>query len=332
MRAMILAAGLGTRLRPLTDERAKPALPVRGRPVVSLLLELLAQQGIREVMINLHHLPGTIRKAVEDDHPADLDVAWSSEEKPLGTGGGIRRAAEFLSASETCVVLAGDMLLDVDLRELQANHRASGRDVTLLLRRDPREATFGSVGIDAGGGICRIGRHPVAAPNVRAEHARGLFTGVRIFQRDVLRAWPRGDVFEDLRDWLMPRAERGEIRLGAELDETATNVWEPVGTPEEYLAVNLRPPALPRLGGAAKVWEGAIEVTGDARDVVAARSVRIPGDARLARCVVWDDARVPPGVRARDGVFGARGFHSFAPAPMSGTGVPETGADQRGAA
>ncbi len=215
---------------------------------------------------------------------------------------------------------------------LQANHRASGRDVTLLLRRDPREATFGSVGIDAGGGICRIGRHPVAAPNVRAEHARGLFTGVRIFQRDVLRAWPRGDVFEDLRDWLMPRAERGEIRLGAEIDETATNVWEPVGTPEEYLAVNLRPPALPRLGGAAKVWEGAIEVTGDARDVVAARSVRIPGDARLARCVVWDDARVPPGVRARDGVFGARGFHSFAPAPMSGTGVPETGADQRGAA
>ena len=330
MRAMILAAGLGTRMRPLTDERAKPALPVRGRPVVSLLLELLARQGIREVMVNLHHLPDTIRRAVENDHPADLDLAWSSEEKPLGTGGGIRRAAEFLRASETCVVLAGDMLLDVDLCGLKVAHCASGRDVTLLLRHDPREATFGSVGVDASGRICRIGRHPVAEPgppSVSAEHARGLFTGVRLFQRDALGDWPREDVFEDLRDWLMPRAARGDIRLGAEIDDTATNVWEPVGTPAEYLEVNIRPPALPRLGGAAKDWEGAIEVTGEARDVVAARSVRIPGDARLARCVVWEDGRVPPGVRAKDGVFGARGFHSFAPAS-----IPETDADQRGAA
>lgn len=330
MRAMILAAGLGTRMRPLTDERAKPALPVRGRPVVSLLLELLARQGVQEVMINLHHLPDTIRRAVENDHPADLDVAWSSEEKPLGTGGGIRRAAEFLRASETCVVLAGDMLLDVDLRGLKAAHRASGRDVTLLLRRDAREASFGSVGVDDRGRICRIGRHPVAeagAANAPTERARGLFTGVRLFERRALDAWPRDDVFEDLRDWLMPRAARGEIQLGAEIDATATNVWEPVGTPAEYLDVNLRPPALPRLGGAAKAWEGAIEIVGEARDVVAARSVRIPADARLARCVVWDDARVPAGARARDGVFGARGFHASTPAT-----IPETNADQRGAA
>ena len=82
VRAMILAAGLGTRMRPLTDERAKPALPVRGRPVVSLLLELLARQGIREVLINLHHLPDSIRRAVEADHPAALEISWSNEEKP----------------------------------------------------------------------------------------------------------------------------------------------------------------------------------------------------------------------------------------------------------
>ncbi|MFO0687649.1 MAG: NDP-sugar synthase [Myxococcota bacterium] len=321
---MILAAGLGTRMRPLTDERAKPALPVRGRPVISLLLDLLARQGIREVMINLHYLPETIRCAVAADCPASLDVTWSDEEKPLGTGGGIRRAAEFLRGSETCVVLAGDMLIDVDLPALAARHRARGHDVTLVLRRDPREASFGSVGVDEGGRVARIGRHPVGgtgATTPGAETARGLFTSVRLFERRVLGDWPEREVFEDLRDWLMPRAARGELSLGAEVLDARECVWEPVGTPAEYLDVNLTPPDLPSLGGDATRWTGDVDVVGSGRDVVAARSVRIPTDARLARCVVWEDAVVPTGVRASDGVFGARGFHPAL-----------TEADQRGAA
>lgn len=312
---MILAAGLGTRMRPLTDERAKPALPVRGRPVVSLLLELLARQGIREVLINLHHLPDTIRSAVARDHPSALEILWSNEEKPLGTGGGLRRAADFLRGSETCLVLAGDMLLDLDLAALIARHRASGRDVTLHLRRDPREASFGTIGLDAAGRVCRVGRHGLriaseAAPAV--ECARGLFTGVRLFERDVLADWPENEVFEDLRDWLMPRAERGALSLGGELDEAGAGVWEPVGTPEEYLQVNRMPPDLPHLGGPAANWEKGIEVRGRARDVIAARAARIAADAQLEDCVVWEDAVVPAGARVRGGVFGARGFHAFA--------------------
>lgn len=327
MRAMILAAGLGTRMRPLTDERAKPALPVRGRPVVSLLLELLARQGVREVLINLHHLPETIRRAVEADHPSELDIQWSIEEKPLGTGGGIRRAAAFLRESETCVVLAGDMLLDLDLRGLHARHVASGRGVTLVLRSDPREASFGSVGIDAEGRVCRIGRHAVAAAGVEA--GRGLFTSVRFFDREVLGEWPESEVFEDLRDWLMPRAERDAIVLGAEIVDPSASVWEPVGTPQEYLEVNLHPPDLPRLGGPATRWQGPIEISGRARDVVSARTVRLPGDAELSRCVVWDGASVSAGAKARDGVFGVQGFHAFAP-PASGAAEAVTAS--RGAA
>lgn len=327
MRAMILAAGLGTRMRPLTDERAKPALPVRGRPVISLLLELLARQGIHEVMINLHHLPDTIRRAVATDRPDEVEIAWSDEEKPLGTGGGIRRAAEFLRASETCVVMAGDMLIDVDLPGLAARHRASGRGVSLVLRRDPREASFGSVGLDEAGRICRIGRHPLRpAPSAAGrtaepvERDHGLFTSIRFFEREVLDRWPDRDVFEDLRDWLMPRAAAGEIELGGELVDPVASVWEPVGTPAEYLDANLVPPALPSLGGDVRAWTGDVAIAGARGDVVAARAVRIPSNASLSRCVVWDDASVPSGVRARDGVFGARGFH------------PADAADQRGAA
>ena len=302
-------------MRPLTDERAKPALPVRGRPVVSLLLELLERQGIREVLINLHHLPDSIRRAVEADHPEKLAITWSNEEKPLGTGGGIRRAAEFLRESETCVVLAGDMLLDVDLEALHARHVASGRGATLLLRRDPREATFGSVGVDAEGRIGRIGRHEIARAN--RETDRGLFTSVRLFDREVLTDWPAGEIFEDLRDWLMPRAESGAITLGAEIVDGRANVWEPVGTPEEYLQVNLCPPDLPHLGGAATAWQGAVSVLGRERDVIAAGSVRIPVDAELSRCVVWDGASVPAGTKRSDGVFGVRGFHSAASEPAA---------------
>jgi len=83
MRAMILAAGLGTRMRPLSELRAKPALPVRGRPVIGLLLDLLARHGIRDVMINLHHRPTSIRDAVERERPADLCIHWSEEPVPL---------------------------------------------------------------------------------------------------------------------------------------------------------------------------------------------------------------------------------------------------------
>ncbi|MEZ4291625.1 MAG: nucleotidyltransferase family protein [Myxococcota bacterium] len=138
---MILAAGLGTRLRPLSALRAKPALPVLGRPVISLLLELLARHGVREVLINLHHLPETIRSAVAGDCPDGIEVEWSEEPRPLGTGGGIRRAADFLRGSPECVVLAGDMLFDADLAALARTHRRSGRGA-IVLRDDPRADRF----------------------------------------------------------------------------------------------------------------------------------------------------------------------------------------------
>jgi NDP-sugar pyrophosphorylase family protein len=112
---MILAAGLGTRLRPLTDLCAKPALPVRGIPVIASLLELLNSHRVTEVIVNLHHRPETVRQAVEAFKPSGMEVVYSNEARPLGTGGGIRQAREFLMESDLCLVMAGDMLLDLDL-------------------------------------------------------------------------------------------------------------------------------------------------------------------------------------------------------------------------
>jgi len=315
MRAMILAAGLGTRMRPLSDYRAKPALPVCGRPVISLLLELLAKNGIREILINLHHQPESIRAAVARDCPDDISLTWSEEPTPLGTGGGIRRAAEFLRESPDCLVMAGDMLLDLDLRGLTERHHASGRDVTLVLRDDPRGKLFGTIGTDAEQRVTRVGKTMLTIPNrAPAAGGEGLFTSVRLFSREALAAWPstagENDAFEDLRDWLAPRAEAGDLALGAEIVAAAESVWEPAGTLDEYLRVNLSPPALPTLGGDARNWRGdVLDDDGPGGNVIA-RSAVLPADVDLRRCVVWDSERVPAGFQGQDGVYGGDEFHS----------------------
>src|SRR5690606_29442941 len=100
MRAMILAAGLGTRMRPLSALRPKPALPVRGLPLVAWPLAALARAGVREAIVNLHHLAGTMRAAAEAWAPPGLRLAFSEEPALLGTGGGLRRAVAFLRESD----------------------------------------------------------------------------------------------------------------------------------------------------------------------------------------------------------------------------------------
>jgi NDP-sugar pyrophosphorylase family protein len=327
VRAMILAAGLGTRMRPLSDLRAKPALPVRGRPVISLLLEFLSHQGCREVMINLHHRPETIRAAVGADHPSGMKIDWSEEDTPLGTGGGLRKAENFLTASEDCVVLAGDMLLDVPLKKLFDRHVASERHATLLLREDKRVATFGSIGINPDGFVTRIGKKKIrradqfALEGEAEESVSGLFTGVRFFKAETLTDWPAPDdasceptksqdfAFEDLRDWLIPGIETRGLRVGAEVVDGRRTVWEPVGTPNEYLEANLVPPDLPTLGGSVANWTGSVAIRGDHHDVIVSQDAEISIDADLDRCVVWDGEKVPSGFRGHSGVYAGGEFH-----------------------
>ncbi len=318
---MILAAGLGTRLDPLTRLRAKPALPVRGRPVISLLLEFLSRHGIEDVLVNLSHRADSIRSAIECDHPATSRIQYSEEPAPLGTGGGLERAAAFLRGDDDCIVMAGDMLIDFDLARLAARHRESGRDVTLLLRDDPRADAFGSVGLDAEGCVTRIGQTALASAGAgettrtdaatdRIETRAGLFVGIRFFARDALADWPEATTFEDLRDWLAPRAASGRISLGGESLSAADCVWEPVGTPAQYLAANLDAPALPTLGGDASGWSGEIHPVDPAHPNVIACDAQLPEDVDLDRCVVWSGESLPAGFRGRDGVYAGARFHS----------------------
>ena len=309
MRALILAAGLGTRMQPLSRLRAKPALPVLGRPGIAWLLELLAHHGVKETAINLHHLPHTIEEAVTRWAPKNLAVRYSRETEPLGTGGGIGRLKDFLAQSDPALVLAGDMLLDCDLTALIAEHRASGADCTLVLQpRSQENRNFGTLGLDGRGALRRIADRFDLGGEVEA----GVFVGVRILSPKLFEQLPdlaRDCAFEDLSDWIAPLLSAGSAEIRGRLLEPEKLVWRPVGTPGEYLASNFSPPRVSFLGDTNPIAPGT-RILGKHADLVLGAGAQLGADANLRRCVVWENEKVPKKFQAEGGVFGDGNFYA----------------------
>jgi mannose-1-phosphate guanylyltransferase len=314
MRGMILAAGLGTRLLPLSERCAKPAMPVRGIPVIAHTLTWLFAHDVSEVVINLHHLPDTVRDAVERHRPPGMEVTWSVEQELLGTGGGMRAVEHFLAGSDPSVVVAGDMLVDFDLRSAVARHLDRGDRYTLLLRGgDPRAEAFGTLGSDEEGCLRRIGDRF----DLGGETQQGLFMGIRIVAARCLDQWPDATGFEDLTDWLGPQLRAGCRDIRTETIPAGQSLWEPVGTADEYLAANLDPPPL----SYASEIPGEREATMQTTDVIVGRGATLEAGARLERVVVWPNETVPADTVARDGVYA--GGHFVAASPPSPTGSHE---------
>ena len=168
---------------------------------------------------------------------------------------------------------------------------------------------------------------PFALPDgTDTEAAYGLFTGVRFFRTEILTDWPTRDssesrdcdesespeleniVFEDLRDWLIPGIESRGLRVQGELIGKESSTWEPVGTPTEYLHVNLTPPVLPTLGGAVEHWSGEVDVRGPNHSVIISGRASVDSGAKLNRCVVWDGEEVPAGFVGESGIYAGGGF------------------------
>jgi len=190
-RAMVLAAGRGTRLAPITHTTPKPLVPVAGRPLLEHLLAFLRAGGIEEVVINLHHLGHRIEQHVGDGTRFGLRVRYSAEDPILDTGGGIKRA-EPLLAGEPFVVANGDSLLEIRLRDLIDWHRARGGIATLAVRPDPDAARYGLVELDDADRVRRI----VGLPATAAPGARGLmFPGLHVLEPEVFRWMDAGGVF-----------------------------------------------------------------------------------------------------------------------------------------
>lgn len=305
MRGMIVAAGLGTRMRPLSALAPKPALPVRGLPLVAYGLELLASVGVREVVINLHAQPRRLREAAERFAPPGVRLHFSEEARLLHTGGALRRVADFLRESDPCVVIGGDMIVDLDLGAVVARHRAQERSATLVLRDDPRASRFGTIGIDARGRVRRIGRRF----DLGAERQAGVYTWVNVFAARALDTLPPREVFNHLDDWLAPQLASGALDVVGECLPPDACRWDPVGTPTEYLEASFRPGPLSYLDPDARAR--ALGWTLEAGRIVGP-GARIGADVELERVVVWPGERVPAGRRLRHGVFAGGCFHPCA--------------------
>lgn len=225
MKAMILAAGLGTRLRPLTYTIPKPLLPVGGVPLIVWNLLLLKRHGFRHVIINLHHLGPMIEQALGTGEKFGIRIMYSHEPVILGTGGGIKQAEPHFSG-EPVLILNGDTLVELDLEALCDFHRTSNAAATLVLREDPDAAQWGLVEVGAKGQILRItGKGLVDSVPAMPR----MFAGIHILHPRLLRQVPKG-VVSSIIDPYVRAIEQGEPVLGYDLQ----GYWSDIGTAERY--------------------------------------------------------------------------------------------------
>jgi NDP-sugar pyrophosphorylase family protein len=183
MKAMVLAAGQGTRLRPLTDTIPKALVPVAGRPMIEYSLRLLRHYGIGDIVINLHHHGEQIEKRLGDGSRLGLRIRYSVEPELLDTGGGLLKAKSFFQ-SDTFLVINTDVVIDLHLDELLKFHGDRKATATLVLRPDADADRYGSIDIDTHGRICRF------LDTSLPLHSNGptrklMFTGVQVLEPNV---------------------------------------------------------------------------------------------------------------------------------------------------
>lgn len=306
MRALILAAGFGTRLRPLSNLLPKPAMPVRGLPVITYNLALLYHHGITDVMINTHHLPEAIVEAAERHCPAGMRLTFSHEPEILNTGGGLRQAASFLRKSDPCLLLAGDMLLDIDLTAFIKRHRASEASITFGLLDDPRSATFGSIGIDGEEGSGRV-RRIANRVDLGGEQRAGIYISLTALSAKALDTLPEMEKFSHLEDWVKPMLLEGREDIRAELFTEKDCFWEPVGTLEEYLEANFIRHKFSFIDVDHCARQDRVQLNIHS---VLGRGVAIQAGCCLRRVVVWDGEHLPDDYQAENGIFAGGDFYA----------------------
>lgn len=162
MKALLLAGGEGTRLRPFTDDRPKAMVEIGGEPAIAHALRWLRQQGVTDVAINLHAHPEVLRRFVGDGARFGLQVTYSFEAEILGTSGALRPLRDYFRGEDAFVVLYGDVLTDLDLGPVRRAHAASGADATIVLTRVDDPTRAGIVAFDGGHRITRFVEKPAA--------------------------------------------------------------------------------------------------------------------------------------------------------------------------
>jgi len=231
--AIVLAAGLGTRLRPLTLKVPKPILPVGGVPILLFNLYLIHQMGIRNIVLNLHHLPGKIIELLRNARRLGLNLKYSLEPRILGTAGGIAQALEKMRKSTT-LVMNGDILCDLDLRGMVALHRRSEAAATLACVGKDRAEVRSFVESGKHGRIVRIAGEP--GGKTPKKLTKSIFSGVHLIEPRLFKGYQAHRFGCVVRQIYQPALERGE-RLQAYFH---SEDWWDLGSLSELKKVDQR--------------------------------------------------------------------------------------------
>jgi len=275
MKGMILAAGYGERLWPLTADRTKPALPVLGVPLVGYVAEYLARFGIGEVVVNLHHEPDSVREALGDGRRFGVELQYVHEPEILGTSGALDNARALLEG-ETLVVINGKIITDIDLNAVVTAHQDSGALATLVLLENKERERFSTIET-RDGLVTRFGGMPGKDGPVPL-----MFTGIQVLDPRIFDYIPRGAFSHSTTDVYPQAIAKGE-RIAAHV---AKGKWYELSTLQRYLDISL---AL---------------MTAQGRDVDVGENCVIDEAATVSEAVLWDGVVVEAGARVKRAIVG----------------------------
>ncbi|HEV7844141.1 MAG TPA: NDP-sugar synthase [Pyrinomonadaceae bacterium] len=285
MRAIILAAGYGTRLWPLTVDRTKPAIPFLGKPLVGYVAEYLSHFQIRDVVVNLHHRPESVRAALGDSSRFRVHLEYVEEETILGTSGAIDNARHLLDG-DTFFAVNGKIVTDIDLAVALATHRQREALATLVLLPNAGRERFSMVETHDGL-VTGFGGMPAPlSPGEDPSDERGvplMFTGIQILEPRIFDYIPRGVFSHSVTDVYPQAIARGEKVVA----HVATGRWYELSTIPRYLDISLT--LLKDRGADLQVGEDCLIASGaDVRESVLWDGVRIEEGARVRRAVLGD--------------------------------------------
>jgi mannose-1-phosphate guanylyltransferase len=297
--ALVLTAGLATRLRPLSLVRAKAALPVAGDPLIRHILRWLAGGGVTDAVLNLHYLAHTIT-GILGDGADGVRVRYSWEVPVLGSAGGPRRALPLVGASPFLIV-NGDTLTNVDIGSLVADHRQSGALVTMAVVRNAEPEKYGGVVAESDGAVTGFTRRLSPTAKVRTAEQTFHFVGVQVAEAEAFVSLPDNVPSESVTERYpaLIAARRGSVRAFV----TSAEFFD-IGTPRDYLSTSLllgvsqihpesRVP-IPE----SRFFGARTRIDSDARieDSILWDDVQVEANTRLRRCIVTDGVRVPAGL------------------------------------
>jgi len=275
MKAMILSAGYGTRLWPLTEDRTKPAIPILGKPLVGYVAEYLASFGVDEIVVNLHHRPESVRSALGDGKQFGVKLQYVEEPVILGTSGALDNAREHLE-NDTFIVINGKIITDINLTAALENHRRLNALATLVLLSNAKYERF-SIVETRDGCVTTFGGMPVPG----GDCPPFMFTGIQILHPRIFEYIPRGIFSHSVTDVYLPAISKGEIVAA----HVAEGKWRELSTLQRYLDISVEMLAEQNLSFSA------------------GKGLQLAPNAHVSASVLWNNVQIDEGAHIERAVL-----------------------------